>query len=263
MSDDDKKKKVLYLLRDDKADLTALKLMMHQIEFEETYDLMQTKLVMGKIAIKEDDYDRSALMSRDVHRMSARLDEIQASINELKSASKPELSPAVNNQGDIIIYTDGACSGNPGPGGWGVIVMSDDNEVTRIFGGDPQTTNNRMEMRAMLEALRYAREHEGSVIIRSDSEYVIKGMTEWMEGWKKRGWRGSAGKPVQNADLWREIDEAQQSCSGFTVQHVKGHSGEPGNEACDALAVSQRDIAKSKTMPFYGSGSADDSGFSM
>lgn len=154
-----------------------------------------------------------------------------------------------------IIHTDGACSGNPGPGGWAVIVDQNGMRSAR-YGGDPATTNNRMEMTAMIVALRDAATAGGQVVIRADSEYVIKGLTEWMPGWKARGWRNASGKPVVNRDLWEEMSaaraEAEAAGALVVMEHVRGHSGDPGNEACDELAVRGRDEARGEPAPFEG-----------
>ena len=135
----------------------------------------------------------------------------------------------------VVIYTDGACKGNPGPGGWGVFLRYGDVEKD-LFGGEAQTTNNRMELTAVIEALR-ALNRPCQVDFYMDSEYVRKGITEWMAGWKSRGWRTAAKQPVKNEDLWRILDELlSQSGHAFTWHWVKGHSGDPGNERADALA---------------------------
>jgi len=133
----------------------------------------------------------------------------------------------------IKIYTDGACSGNPGPGGWGAILMFGHHR-REISGGEPHTTNNRMEMRAAIESLA-AIKQPSSVDLYTDSKYVMDGITRWIENWKARGWRTAAKKPVKNVDLWQELDEI------ITIHHVtwhwvKGHSGHVENERADALA---------------------------
>ena len=133
----------------------------------------------------------------------------------------------------IEIYTDGACRGNPGPGGWGALLIAGDRRKT-MHGGDPETTNNRMELTAAIEALN-ALKGRRRVILHTDSKYVMDGINEWMPNWKKRGWKTSARKPVKNKDLWQALDEA-------TGQHdiewkwVKGHSDHPENDEADALA---------------------------
>ena len=136
------------------------------------------------------------------------------------------------------IHTDGACKGNPGPGGWGVL-MKTGGVAQELFGGALGTTNNRMELMAVIEALTAlaAQSEPCNVVLYLDSEYVRKGITEWIAGWKARGWRTAAKQPVKNAELWRQLD----ALVGATVHQidwrwVKGHSGDPGNERADALA---------------------------
>ncbi len=133
----------------------------------------------------------------------------------------------------INVYTDGACKGNPGPGGWGAILEYDGQEK-ELYGGEPATTNNRMELTAVIEALA-ALKRPCKVVLHTDSQYVHKGITEWIEGWKARGWRTAAKEPVKNADLWRKLDEAVRAHHIHWVW-VKGHSGHDGNERADALA---------------------------
>jgi ribonuclease HI len=133
----------------------------------------------------------------------------------------------------IDIYTDGACKGNPGPGGWGVLMVSGEHR-RELFGGEALTTNNRMELTAVIEALEALR-RPSEVTIHTDSQYVQKGVTEWLRNWKKRNWMTADRKPVKNVDLWQHLD-------GLLAAHrihwrwVRGHSGHPGNEAADALA---------------------------
>jgi ribonuclease HI len=134
---------------------------------------------------------------------------------------------------EILIYTDGACRGNPGPGGWGVWLQSDGKE-REIYGGQQETTNNRMELTAAIRGLTALR-LDCKVLLYTDSQYVRKGITEWITQWKQRGWKTSAKKPVKNADLWRELDEAIASHQ-VEWHWVKGHSGNPGNERADELA---------------------------
>lgn len=131
------------------------------------------------------------------------------------------------------MYTDGACRGNPGPGGWGVWLKFGDHEK-ELWGGALETTNNRMELTAVIEGLT-ALKRACDVVIYTDSEYVRKGMTEWLEGWKARGWRTAARKPVKNADLWQQLDLL---AGGHSIdwRWVKGHSGDPGNDRADELA---------------------------
>ena len=134
---------------------------------------------------------------------------------------------------DIQIFTDGACRGNPGRGGWGVILRSGSHEK-ELFGGEQSTTNNRMELRAAIEGLA-ALKRPSRVTITTDSQYVRQGITQWIEGWKRNQWRTSAKKPVKNQDLWQLLDEL--TCRHeVTWEWVKGHSGHPDNELADALA---------------------------
>lgn len=134
---------------------------------------------------------------------------------------------------DIQIFTDGACRGNPGPGGWGVILRSGSHEK-ELFGGEQSTTNNRMELRAAIEGLA-ALKRPSRATVTTDSQYVRQGITQWIEGWKRNQWRTSAKKPVKNQDLWQLLDELT-SRHEVTWEWVKGHSGHPDNEHADALA---------------------------
>jgi len=133
----------------------------------------------------------------------------------------------------VVIYTDGACRGNPGPGGWGVWLQYGDHEK-ELWGGVEATTNNRMELTAVIEGL-LALKRDCDIVLYTDSEYVRKGMTEWLSGWKARGWKTAARKPVKNADLWQQLDELAASHM-IDWRWVKGHSGDPGNERADELA---------------------------
>lgn len=134
----------------------------------------------------------------------------------------------------VEIYTDGACSGNPGPGGWGAVLRYGDVEK-EISGGEADTTNNRMEMTAIIEALRSLKT-PCIVKVTTDSKYVIQGMTEWIDGWKKRGWKTADKKPVKNVDLWQAL-EAEVERHDVKWHWVKGHDGHPENERADQLAV--------------------------
>jgi ribonuclease HI len=133
----------------------------------------------------------------------------------------------------IEIYTDGACKGNPGPGGWGVLLRSGSHEK-ELFGGAPDTTNNRMELTAVIRALQ-ALKRRSRVSIHTDSQYVQKGVTEWLAGWKARGWRTAARQPVRNLDLWQEL-EPLLTQHDLSWHWVRGHSGHPENERADQLA---------------------------
>ncbi|MEO0456948.1 MAG: ribonuclease HI [Cyanobacteria bacterium P01_A01_bin.114] len=141
------------------------------------------------------------------------------------------------------IYTDGACSGNPGPGGWGAVFYFDDGTCHELGGDDPTTTNNRMEMQAAIAALQLLldSEYTQSVELHTDSEYLKKGITQWIKGWKRKGWKNSAGKPVLNQDLWMQLDTLVEQLkkdknAKIDWKYVRGHSGNQGNERCDAIA---------------------------
>ncbi|MFK8075234.1 MAG: ribonuclease HI [Granulosicoccus sp.] len=131
------------------------------------------------------------------------------------------------------IYTDGACRGNPGPGGWGALLRSGKHEK-ELWGGEQHTTNNRMEMTAVIESLK-AMKRPSDIVLTTDSQYVRKGITEWIEGWKKKNWQTAARKPVKNADLWKEIDRLAAT-HNIEWKWVKGHSGHAENERVDELA---------------------------
>ena len=133
----------------------------------------------------------------------------------------------------VVIYTDGACKGNPGPGGWGAWLRWGEHEK-ELFGGEPLTTNNRMELTAVIEALS-ALKRSTAVAVYTDSEYVKNGITSWIQGWKNRGWRTADNKPVKNQELWQRLDAlvAQHQVSWHWV---RGHTGDPGNERADELA---------------------------
>lgn len=135
----------------------------------------------------------------------------------------------------VEIYTDGACKGNPGPGGWGVLLKSGGIEK-ELFGGERETTNNRMELLAVINALE-ALKRPCHVILHADSQYVLKGITEWLAGWKANGWKTASKQPVKNVDLWQRLD-ALVAGAGHRIdwRWVKGHDGDPGNERADALA---------------------------
>lgn len=135
----------------------------------------------------------------------------------------------------VVIYTDGACKGNPGPGGWGVYLKTEGHEK-ELWGGERETTNNRMELTAVIEAL-VALKRPCRVSLFLDSEYVRKGITEWIHGWKRKGWTTAAKQPVKNADLWQRLDTLVHGGIHQIEWHwVKGHAGDPGNERADALA---------------------------
>ena len=133
----------------------------------------------------------------------------------------------------VEIFTDGACKGNPGPGGWGALLIAGVHKK-ELYGGEQNTTNNRMELRAVIEALT-ALKRPCEVIVHTDSQYVQKGISEWIHGWKARGWKTAAKEPVKNADLWQALDAAQARHK-IEWRWVKGHAGHDGNERADALA---------------------------
>jgi len=143
----------------------------------------------------------------------------------------------------VQIYTDGACKGNPGPGGWGAVLLNGDTEK-ELCGGELGTTNNRMELMAVIEALT-ALKRPCQVTLYLDSEYVRKGITEWVAGWKARGWRTAAKQPVKNVDLWQRLDNLVAT-AGHVIdwRWVRGHSGDPGNERADMLANRGVEIAR-------------------
>jgi ribonuclease HI len=149
-----------------------------------------------------------------------------------ESAAPAAAEPKIQRP-HVIVYTDGACKGNPGPGGWGALLRSGANEK-ELCGGEAHTTNNRMELQAVIEALASLK-RTCDVTLYTDSEYVRKGITEWIHAWKLRGWKTADKKPVKNADLWARLD-ALRSLHHVDWRWVKGHAGDPGNERADALA---------------------------
>lgn len=144
-----------------------------------------------------------------------------------------EVNNTVSKTNEVVIYADGACKGNPGPGGWGAWIRYDGHEK-ELFGGDPLTTNNRMELTAVIRALE-ALKRSCKIKVYTDSVYVQKGISEWIIGWKARNWRTSDKKPVKNDDLWRELDVLVQQHQIQWIW-VKGHAGDIGNERADMLA---------------------------
>lgn len=144
----------------------------------------------------------------------------------------------------VVIYTDGACRGNPGPGGWGVLLKYKGSEKT-LKGFDSETTNNRMELMAVIEGLR-SLNRGCTVELNTDSKYVLQGINDWIVNWKRNGWKTAARKPVKNVDLWQQLDE-QSSRHEISWHWVKGHSGIPGNEAADQLANDAIDQATAKS----------------
>jgi ribonuclease HI len=135
---------------------------------------------------------------------------------------------------EVEIFTDGACRGNPGPGGWGVLLRYGKHEK-ELYGSEPETTNNRMELMAAIRALE-SLTRPCNVVLTTDSSYVRNGITQWLPNWKKRGWKTADRKPVKNVDLWQRLDRAVQAHDKISWHWVKGHSGHPENERADALA---------------------------
>ena len=154
----------------------------------------------------------------------------------------------------VAAATDGACSGNPGPGGWAALLRFEDGSVEEFGGHDPATTNNRMELQAALEALQRLKSlpRHPDLTLRTDSKYLIDGLGSWMQGWKRKGWKTAAGKPVLNQDLWKALDASR--LNDVPLAYVKGHSGDPDNERVDRIAVAfsqgtQPDLTGSPATP--------------
>ena len=148
----------------------------------------------------------------------------------------------------VVIYTDGACKGTPGPGGWGALLKSGSTEK-ELYGGERETTNNRMELMAVIQGLQ-ALKRPCAVSLHVDSLYVLKGMTEWLPGWKAKGWRTAAKQPVKNVELWQRLDELVAG-SGHAINWswVRGHDGNPGNERADELANMGVEVAMGQRAP--------------
>ena len=161
----------------------------------------------------------------------------------------------------VAAATDGACSGNPGPGGWGALIRFEDGSVEEFGGADPATTNNRMELQAALATLQRLAELplHPDLTLRTDSKYLIDGLGSWMAGWKRKGWRTAAGKPVLNQDLWQALDQAR--LAEVPLSYVKGHSGDPDNDRVDEIAVAYSK-GRNQTPPASASRSASPSGAS-
>lgn len=151
---------------------------------------------------------------------------------------------------DIVIFTDGACTGNPGPGGWGAVVAFPEGRIKELGGGDPATTNNRMEILASIKALQYTRDRTETTHIYTDSVYLIRGITEWIWAWRRRGWVNAEGGEISNQDLWRELSRlvADRKEFGLHWHYVRGHIGIPGNERTDEIAVS---FAKGRSIDLF------------
>ena len=163
-------------------------------------------------------------------------------MNDSKDSAPPVRAPIRRPQ--VTIYTDGACKGNPGPGGWGAWLRSDGHEK-ELCGGENGTTNNRMEMTAVIEALASLK-RTCDVVLYTDSEYVKNSITTWIHGWKARGWKTAAKQPVKNVELWQRMDALSQ-LHKIEWRWVKGHAGDPGNEKADALANRGVDMARAGT----------------
>lgn len=151
----------------------------------------------------------------------------------------------------ILIFTDGACSGNPGPGGWGAVIVTPDGAVKELGGADGETTNNRMEVFAAIAALKAIRQKKTKVFFFTDSTYLIRGITQWIWGWKKKGWVNGEGQAVANRELWEHLFELvmERGSQGKIEWHYsRGHVGTPGNERCDEIAVA---YSQKKYVPLY------------
>lgn len=140
----------------------------------------------------------------------------------------------------ILIFSDGACSGNPGPGGWGAVLAFAEGEIVELGGGSPETTNNRMELQGAISALEFIKDRPGRVVFYTDSTYVIRGITQWIWGWMRKGWRNAEGGAVLNKDLWESLGRltaARKGADKVEWLYSRGHVGTPGNERCDEIAV--------------------------
>lgn len=144
----------------------------------------------------------------------------------------------------VTIFTDGACSGNPGPGGWAFIVRYADDAEIEGSGGEPQTTNNRMEMLAAIRGIETL-EERSAIDLYSDSQYLVKGIAEWMDGWKKKGWKRGKNQPLKNLELWQRLDELR-TAHAITPHWVRGHNDHPENERCDQLAVAAVEVVRAE-----------------
>jgi ribonuclease HI len=148
------------------------------------------------------------------------------------------MNTAQKSNGPIIVFTDGAAKGNPGPGGWAAVIVMPGDRVREFGGGSPHTTNNRMELMGPIEALAHLKSTTGPVAVYTDSTYVIRGISEWIPGWQRRGWRTIEGKDVLNRELWERLWAlAQDRVDGVEWHYVRGHSGIPGNERVDEIAT--------------------------
>jgi ribonuclease HI len=150
----------------------------------------------------------------------------------------------------IVVFCDGAAKGNPGPGGWGVVIATPDGQVVELGAATGHTTNNKMELTAAIQALTAIRDVDGAVVVYTDSTYVIKGITEWIWGWRRRGWKTAEGSDVLNRDLWQALDAlaSARGKGGIAWRYVRGHSGIPGNERVDAIADG---LARGQSITLY------------
>jgi ribonuclease HI len=157
-----------------------------------------------------------------------------------------------------LVFTDGACTGNPGPGGWGAIVLTPDYKVTELGGGDGATTNNRMELSGAIHAIEFLRDMTLPILLYTDSTYVIRGITQWIYGWQKKSWQNAGGEAVANKDLWQRLARAVRDHE-IEWRYVRGHQGQDGNERCDEIAVS---FAKGRPVKLF-KGSLPDYGLDL
>lgn len=170
------------------------------------------------------------------------------------TAVSSAMAPIDLNQ-TLLIFADGACSGNPGPGGWGSIICTPRGEVLELGGPAKQTTNNQMELQAVIQALAEVRSFDGPVAVLTDSVYVIRGITQWIWGWRKREWKTAQGDPVSNKEYWSELSRlVAQRGKSMTWHYVRGHSGIPGNERTDKIATT---FAKGGRPQLYRGGLLD------
>jgi len=173
-------------------------------------------------------------------------------IEKTEKTNMTDKADMIETPSPTVIFTDGACTGNPGPGGWGSIVALPDQTIHELGGGNKDTTNNRMEMAAAIRALAILEPTptQSTILLYTDSTYLIRGITQWIWGWRSRGWKSAEGKDVANRDLWEELSRhvARLKPADIDWKYVRGHSGYPGNERCDVIAVS---FAKGKPEPLY------------
>ncbi|MBC7385664.1 MAG: ribonuclease HI [Cryobacterium sp.] len=167
----------------------------------------------------------------------------------MKNDSKTENTLVNGHEHNLVIFTDGACSGNPGPGGWGAVLAHPEGKIIELGGSSRATTNNQMELLATIEGLEAARDFQGQVSVYTDSTYVIRGITQWVWGWRKRDWKTAQGKEVANQDLWKNLVRVVSARKLKPEWHyVRGHIGTPGNERCDEIA---REFTSGRRPPLY------------